>query len=169
MMALGLVAVAEPLVATLAVEKFVGWPLLLGGIVGVVGAFAGFRIRGFRWLLISALLAVAIGAYLISQPLGGIPSLMLAAALFFGAQGIAQFIIAIGHRAVFVSWLWIFLSSIVNFCLAGIILSGTAGTAMWTLGLMFGINLVMWGLALAATALACRAYPEVLPASKAAI
>jgi uncharacterized membrane protein HdeD (DUF308 family) len=168
MMVLGLLAVTEPVIATFAVEIFLGWLFLAGGIVGLTGVFAGRRIPGFWWWIVIALLAITIGAYLIWQPRAGILSLTLAAAIFFGAQGIAQFVIAIGHRAVFVSWVWMLLSSVVNFGLATIILSGTLGTAAWTLGLMFGINLFMWGLALIVTALACRKNPNVLPASKAA-
>ena len=160
MAALGLIAVAEPVVATFDVEKFLGWVLLVGGIVGLAGVFTWQRMRGFRWMFVAALLSIAIGAYLVWRPTGGILSLTLAAAVFFGAQGIAQFVIAIGHRAVLASWVWLLLSGVVNFGLAVIILSGAPSAAPRTLGLMFGINLFMWGLALAMTALACRAIPH---------
>jgi len=160
MAALGLIAVAEPIVATFDVEIFVGWLLLVGGIVGLAGAFAWQRIRGFRWMVVAALLAIAIGAYVVWRPTRGILSLTLAAGVFFGAQGIAQFVIAIGHRAVLASWVWMLLSGIINFGLAVIILSGAPSAAPRTLGLMFGINLFMWGIALVMTALACRAIPD---------
>jgi len=111
-------------------------------------------------MFVAALLSIAIGAYLVWRPTSGILSLTLAAAVFFGAQGIAQFIIAIGHRAVLASWVWMLLSGIINFGLAVIILSGAPSAAPRTLGLMFGINLFMWGIALVMTALACRAIPD---------
>jgi len=160
MAALGLIAVAEPIVATFDVEIFLGWVLLIGGIVSLAGVFAWQRMRGFRWMIVAALLATAIGAYLVWRPSKGILSLTLAAAVFFGAQGIAQFVIAIGHRAVLASWVWLLLSGAVNFGLAVIILSGAPSAAPRTLGLMFGINLFLWGMALVMTALACRAIPD---------
>ena len=57
---------------------------------------------------------------------------------------------------------------VVNLILALIILSGWPGTAAWTLGLLFGINLFMWGLSLVMTAVACRAVHDTPPATQAA-
>jgi uncharacterized membrane protein HdeD (DUF308 family) len=157
MMVLGLLAVGEPMLATLAVEIFAGWLFLISGIVGLAGVFTGRRVPGFWWALITALLAIAVGLYLIWRPLAGIVSLTLAVAAYFGAQGIVQIITAIAHRGVLPSWIWVMLGGVVNVVLAIIILSGWPGTVAWTLGLLFGINLFMWGLSLVMTALACRA------------
>ena len=167
MIALGLAAVGEPMVATLAVEKFAGWLFLLSGLVALAGVFTADRMRGLWWQVINALLAIVIGVYLIRRPLAGIVTLTLAVAAFFGAQGVVQIVTAIGHRGVLKSWVWLLLGGVVNLILAAIILSGWPGTASWVLGLLFGINLFMWGLALVMTALACRATPEAPPAMKA--
>lgn len=157
MTVLGLVAIAEPVMATFAVDIFVGSLFL---IIGIVGLAVPVAVLGFWSRMIVSLLAVCIGAFLIWRPFGGIVSVPLAAAVFFCAQGVAQIILAIGHRAQVASWIWILLSSLVNFTLAGIALSGVPDKALWALGLMFGTNLVMWGLALAMTALACRTSPQ---------
>jgi uncharacterized membrane protein HdeD (DUF308 family) len=147
------------MVATLAVTLFAGWLFLIGGIVGVVGMFTAHRASGFWWGLITAVLAIVVGAYLIWRPLTGVLSLTLAVAAFFGSQGILQIVAAVGHRGVLASWGWLLFNGIVNLILAGIILSGWPGTAEWTLGLLFGINLFMWGLSLVMTAIACRSAP----------
>lgn len=91
-------------------------------------------------MFVAALLATAIGVYLVWRPTRGILSLTLAATAFFNAQGLAQSVIAIGHRAVLASWVWMLLSGIINFGLAVIILSGALSAAPRTLGLMFGIK-----------------------------
>jgi len=156
MVALGVAAVVEPMIAALAVEIFVGWLLLGAGMLSLTGTITGHPILNFRWALLGAFLSIATGLFLIARPFGGVVSLTLAAAIFFGAQGIAQFIVALSHRAVLVTWTWILLSSLVNFGLLVVILSGTSGSGGWTLGLMFGINLFIWGLALVMTALASR-------------
>jgi uncharacterized membrane protein HdeD (DUF308 family) len=159
MMVFGLIAVGEPMVATLAVTLFAGWLFLIGGIVGLIGTLTTHRASGFWWGLITAVLAIVVGAYLIWRPLAGVLSLTIAVAAFFGTQGILQIVAAVGHRGVLASWGWLLVSGIVNLILAGIILSGWPGTAEWTLGLLFGINLFMWGLALVMTAIACRNTP----------
>ena len=168
MVVLGLLALFEPMIATLAVEIFAGWLFLVSGIVGLVGAFTARRVPGFWWGLITALLALALGLYLIWRPLAGILSLTLAVAAFFSAQGIVQIITAIEHRSVLPSWIWMLVGGVVNLILALIILSGWPGTAAWTLGLLFGINLFMWGLSLVMTAVACRAVHDARPATQGA-
>jgi len=168
MVVLGLLALFEPMVATLAVEIFAGWLFLVSGIVGLVGVFTARRVPGFWWGLITAVLALALGLYLIWRPLVGILSLTLAVAAFFSAQGIVQIISAIEHRSVLASWIWLLFGGVVNIILAVIILSGWPGTAAWTLGLLFGINLFMWGLSLVMTAIACRAVHDAPPATQAA-
>jgi uncharacterized membrane protein HdeD (DUF308 family) len=46
---------------------------------------------------------------------------------------------------------------VINLLLAAIILSGWPGSATWTLGLLFGVNMFMWGVSLVMTAIGCRA------------
>lgn len=167
MVILGIVAVAAPMVATLAVEDFAGWLFVIGGIVGLAGMLARPMPR-FWWGLITALLAIAIGVYLIGRPLAGVLSLTLAVGTYFAAQGMMQIVTAIGHRSTLNSWIWLLVSGVVNLFLAVIILTGLPGTAAWTLGLLLGINLIMWGVSLVTTALACRAGPVAPQARKAA-
>ena len=168
MIILGVLAVGEPMVATLAVTLFAGWLFLFSGIVGLAGIFTARRVPGFWWALIMALLAIVVGIYLIWRPLSGTLSLTLAVGAFFGAQGIVQIITAIGHHKVLRSWVWMLVTGIANVILALIIWGGFPGTAEWVLGLLFGINLLLWGFSLVMTALACRAVPDTAPTAKAA-
>jgi uncharacterized membrane protein HdeD (DUF308 family) len=94
--------------------------------------------------------------------------LTLAVGAFFGAQGIVQIITAIGHHQVLRSWVWVLLTGIANVILALIIWAGFPGTAEWVLGLLFGINLLLWGFSLVMTSIACRAVSDATPAAKAA-
>jgi uncharacterized membrane protein HdeD (DUF308 family) len=168
MIILGILAVGEPMVATLAITLFAGWLFLISGIVGLVGTFSARRVPGFWWALITAILAILVGIYLIWRPFSGILSLTLAVGAFFGAQGIVQIITAIGHHKVLQSWVWMLITGIANVILALIIWGGFPGTAEWVLGLLFGINLLLWGFSLVMTAIACRAVPAAAPAAKAA-
>jgi uncharacterized membrane protein HdeD (DUF308 family) len=167
MIILGVLAVGEPMVATIAVTLFAGWLFLFSGIVGLAGIFTARHVPGFWWALITAILAILVGIYLIWRPLAGTLSLTLAVGAFFGAQGIVQIITAIGHHQVLRSWVWMLITGIANVILALIIWGCFPGTAEWVLGLLFGINLLLWGFSLVMTALACRAVPESAPAAKA--
>jgi uncharacterized membrane protein HdeD (DUF308 family) len=157
MIILGVLAVGEPMVATLAVTLFAGWLFLFSGIVGLAGIFTARRVPGFWWALIMALLAVVVGIYLIWRPLAGTLSLTLAVGAFFGAQGIVQIITAVWYHRALRSWVWMLITGIANVILALIIWGGFPGTAEWVLGLLFGINLLLWGFSLVMTAIACRA------------
>jgi uncharacterized membrane protein HdeD (DUF308 family) len=154
---LGVLALAEPMIASVAVTIFAGWLFLVGGAIGLIGVFTAHRVPGFWWGLITALLSLAAGVYLLWQPLAGTLSLTLVVAAFFAAEGVLQIIFAAGHRNVIDSWIWMAVAGVANLILAAILFSGWPGTAAWALGILFGINLLMWGLALVMTALACRA------------
>jgi uncharacterized membrane protein HdeD (DUF308 family) len=168
MIILGVLAVGEPMVATLAVTLFAGWLFLFSGIVGLAGIFTARRVPGFWWALIMALLAIVVGIYLIWRPLAGTLSLTLAVGAFFGAQGIVQIITAVWYHRALRSWVWMLITGIANVILALIIWGGFPGTAEWVLGLLFGINLLLWGFSLVMTAIACRAVGDAPQAGKAA-
>jgi uncharacterized membrane protein HdeD (DUF308 family) len=158
--ALGLLAIGAPLVATIVVVKLTGWLFFIGGIIGLVSFFTGRDVPGSVWSFITSALAILAGIYLLRQPLSGMLSLTLVLAAFFIAQGISQIFAALAHKRALKSWGWVLLSGIVDLILAGIILRGWPETSAWILGLLVGINLLMYGVSLIMTALAARSIPD---------
>ena len=157
MVILGLLAAASPFIATLAVETFVGWLFLTGGFVGLAVLLTTRNVPGFVWALISALLAILIGIFLLRRPFVGLESLTIALVVFFAVHGVVQILKSLAHRQLFVrSWLWTAISGIADLMLVGLIIVGWPGSVAWSLGLLIGINLFMSGLALVMTAIACR-------------
>jgi uncharacterized membrane protein HdeD (DUF308 family) len=151
---LGLLAIALPPIATLAVEILIGWLFLVSGIVGLVMTFWMRQAPGFWWSLVSAILGIAAGIVLIAYPLTGALSLTLILILFFTIEGVASIMFALDHkRELSGRWGWMLASGIVDLILAGIILVGLPGTAAWAIGLLVGINMVFGGSALIAMAL----------------
>src|ERR1700747_383321 len=55
---LGLLAIALPMVAGLAVTVLFGWLFLISGIVGLFTTFSMRRVPGFWWSLLSGVLGV---------------------------------------------------------------------------------------------------------------
>jgi uncharacterized membrane protein HdeD (DUF308 family) len=155
---LGIGAVLIPQVATVAVAIFIGWALLLTGIVGLVTTFRMRGAPGFGWSLLSAVISVAAGAILLWSPLSGAFSLTVILTVFLIFEGIASIMLALNHRNGFSGrWAMLLFSGVVDLILAAIIFTGLPGTAAWAIGLLVGINLVFGGSVLISMALHARA------------
>jgi uncharacterized membrane protein HdeD (DUF308 family) len=98
---LGLLAAASPFFATLVVETFAGWLFLTGGFVGLAALFTTRNVPGFVWALLSAVLAILIGAFLVWRPFAGLVTLTVALAIFFAVHGILQILTSLDHRRLF--------------------------------------------------------------------
>jgi len=146
-----------PPVATVAVELFIGWLILLSGVLGLVMTFQTRGSPGFGWSLLSALLGIVVGIALVMWPLSGVLSLTVMLTAFLTLEGVASIMYALAHRRESSSrWELMLVSGIVDLILAGLILAGLPGTAAWAIGLIVGINLLFGGVALVAMALQAR-------------
>jgi len=155
---LGLLAVVVPMVASLAVTIVIGWLFLISGIVGLASTFAMRRAPGFWWSLLSGVLGVAVGGWLLVEPEQGLVSLTYLLIAFFIIEGIATIMFALDHRAALSGrWAWMLVSGIVDLFLAAVILAGLPGTVAWALGLIVGINMVFGGASMIGMALAAHA------------
>ena len=154
--ALGLLAIGAPFLATVVVVKLAGWLFLIGGVVALASLFTGRRVPGSFWSFLSAIVSILVGIYILYRPLSGMLSLTLVLAAFFFAQGLTQIFASLSHRRVLRSWGWVLLSGIVDLILAGIIMSGWPETSAWVLGILVGVNLFMFGIALIMTAFASK-------------
>jgi len=154
---LGVAAIIIPPIATLAVEILLGWIFLICGIAGLVTTFWMRQAPGFRWSLVSAIVAIAAGAALLAWPLNGIVSLTLVLIVFFAVEGVASIMFALEHkRELSGRWGWMLVNGITDLILAAVVLAGLPGTAAWALGLLVGIDMVFGGMALTAMALHAR-------------
>jgi len=154
---LGLLAVAVPLLASLAVTMLFGWLFLISGIVGLITTFSMRQAPGFWWSVLSAVLGILVGGLLLAQPALGLVTLTYVLIAFFVVEGVATIMFALDHRSKLSGrWGWMLVSGIVDLFLAAIILMGLPGTVAWALGLIVGINMVFGGGSLIAMALSAR-------------
>ncbi len=157
MLILSILALAGPAVATIAVDIYVGWLLLISGFVGVFAAFATRDVPAFLWTLLTAILSIVVGAMLIWKPAEGAMSLTIVFTAFFLAEGVFRIIVSFTYRdAVPGSWGWVLASGIFDLVLAAIIIISWPVSATWTLGIIVGINLFASGFAVVVTALEAR-------------
>lgn len=154
----GIFSILVPEVATLAAEIFIGWLLLISGLIGIFAVFsAGTSMPGFGWNLLTAFLYAACGAALLWSPLAGVLTLTLFLTAYLLAGGVMQIIAAFGFRTSMPKiWGWVLVSGVIDVALAVLIFSGLPGTAAWVLGLLVGLNLLTTGVALVMAALHAR-------------
>ena len=154
---LGLAAMIVPPLASLAVTIFLGWMFLVSGIAGLAMTFWARQMPGFWWSLISAALAVAAGIVLLARPAEGALTLTIVVGAYFLAEGVTTLMYALEHRRELSErWSWMLVAGLMDILIAGIIIAGLPGSALWAVGLLVGINLVFGGAALIGMALAAR-------------
>lgn len=146
LMALGCVAIAFPLVTTIAVKIFLGWLFLIGGVVQIVHAFSTQKWSQFFLSLVVGALYVFVGGWLALFPLAGIITLTILLAAMFIVQGVLEFGMALRIRPRG-GWGWMLISGIIAIFVGLLIFGGLPSTAAWAIGLLVGINLISSGFA----------------------
>jgi uncharacterized membrane protein HdeD (DUF308 family) len=154
---LGAIAIVLPPIATLAVTILVGWLFLISGIMGLITTFAMRKAPGFWWSLLSAVLGIVVGVWLLASPIAGAFSLTILLVAFFIIEGVASIMFALDHkRELSGRWGWMLVSGIIDLVLAVFIFAHLPSTAAWAIGLLVGINMIFGGSALTAMALHAR-------------
>jgi len=157
MTVLGVAAVIWPHVSTLAVDVYVGWLLLVGGLLSLAIMLFAPNVAGIFWSLLTGSVLVFAGLLLVLYPVQGVASLTLGLMVLFICEGIFQIVGSLAYRKWFPgSWGWMLASGIADFVLAYVIISGWPGTAGWALGLIVGANLISSGVATMIVANAAR-------------
>jgi uncharacterized membrane protein HdeD (DUF308 family) len=157
LLVLGILAIAVPPIATLAVEIIIGWLFLVSGIVGAITTFWMRTAPGFWWSLLSAILGIGAGIVLLVSPATGVVSLTLILISFFIIEGVASIMFALDHkRELSGRWGWMLASGVIDLILAAAVFVMLPGAAAWVIGLLVGINLVFGGSALIGMAVHAR-------------
>lgn len=157
LLVLGATAIVLPPLATVAVTILIGWLLLVSGVIGLFTSFWMREAPGFWWSLLSAVVAIVVGAMLLGAPLIGAVSLTIVLVGFFIIEGAVTIMFALDHkRELSGQWGWMLVSGLIDLVLGAMIFAGLPSTAAWAIGLLVGINMVFGGAALISMALAAR-------------
>ncbi|SRR5579883_1150734 len=161
MIVLGIAAIAEPFIATIAITIAIAWTLLIAGIVRVVHAFQSRQKSFWPKFVIGALYIIA-GIVLIGNVLGGALSLTLALGIVFLIEGIFEVITAFQVRPDR-NWGWTLFSGISAIILGILILYQWPFSAAWVLGLLVGINFLFTGAWMLMLSMPLRTFPNHRP------
>ncbi|MGZ8953514.1 MAG: HdeD family acid-resistance protein [Methylovulum sp.] len=141
---LGTLAIIVPHIFTTAITVFLGWLLLMGGIVQIIRAASIFNMPGFSLWIIIGILQLIIGYFLVTEPTQGSLTLTMLLTVFFAMEGFTKIYLAFVMRPV-ANWSWVFFSGITALFLAMLVWVGWPDTGTWVLGLLVGINMVFLG------------------------
>ncbi len=154
-MLLGFLAIAVPFAATLVSTIFLGWLLVVGGIAHAVHAARSRTWRGFPWEVLSAVLHVVAGVLVVAFPVAGTLTLTLVLAAFFTVEGVLKIVRAVQHQGM-ERWGVLLFDGIVTLALGVLNWTQWPGAAVWVIGLLVGVELLVGGVAMLSLAASAR-------------
>ena len=140
----GTAAILFPFLSTLSTELFVGWLLVIGGIVQMVHAFRTKEWGGFFWEFLIGALEVIAGVILLSYPLAGLVALTVFLAVMFIIEGAFRAALAFKIKPQ-AGWGWVLAGGIVSGLVGVMIWAHLPSSSFWAIGLLVGINIAMAG------------------------
>ncbi|MGF1607216.1 MAG: HdeD family acid-resistance protein [Rhodothalassiaceae bacterium] len=152
---IGVVAILLPFAASLAASLMVGALFAAAGIIQCVTAFRARRASRIAWGFFIGLVGLAAGAILLAFPLSGVVALTLFLAAYFIVSGLMKLIFAFRARPAG-GWGWMIAGGLASLLLGFLIWAGLPSSAFWVLGLLVGIDLMLYGAALIALVTAAK-------------
>jgi len=144
MIVAGILAIALPQIAGVAVNILVGWMLVFSGGAHLVYAWQTRHNRGFVWELLLGILYFFVGAYLLFNPITGLVSLTLALSFYLLVEGILEFVLSYMLRSMPGAG-WLLFDGIVTEILAFMIWRTWPWSSDWAIGTLVGVSMVFGG------------------------
>ena len=151
----GIIALLNPLAATLTAELLTGYLFIAIGVLMLLSIFADDSWGSRLLSLVLGLVILVIGVNLVSNPLQGVLKLTVVVALLMLFIGVLRIVFAFrmptaGLKAMLI------LAGIVSLVLGGMILSSFPFSAAVVLGILVAIELISNGISLIVLGLAAR-------------
>ncbi|MGA7486691.1 MAG: HdeD family acid-resistance protein [Xanthobacteraceae bacterium] len=143
----GIVALAYPALSSVAVVFFLGWLLIVGGILQAISLIGAHHVPHFWLQLVSVALFLIVGVLFLRNPGESLVTLTLLLIVLFLVEGISKVIFALTIRPL-PNWGWVLGSGIVGILLSFYLWASIPVTAVWLIGVLLGIELICEGVAL---------------------
>jgi uncharacterized membrane protein HdeD (DUF308 family) len=141
---LGMLAIALPLIAAIAVTSVVAWLMIFGGLTHLSVAFSARGAGSFFWELLVSIAYVFAGGYMAFHPLIGVATLTLLLTSIFLVEGvleIAAFFQVRKQRGAG----WMLLDGIITLALAALIWAHWPSSSAWAIGTIVGVSMLVSG------------------------
>jgi membrane protein HdeD len=139
----GIIALGHVALASAISVLFLGWTILFGGVALAVGALVGWKDPGRRWDLALGALLFLVGLGFVRNPGVGLLTLTLLAGSLLLVGGIVRLVAAFqpgAPRAL------LLLSGAVTLLLGFMVFAQWPVSALWFLGTILGIELILEGI-----------------------
>jgi uncharacterized membrane protein HdeD (DUF308 family) len=140
----GILAIGYPHVWTTGIILMIGWILAITGVVRLVDALFTQKQGGFAWKIIGSILYVLSGIILLKFPLTGSLTLTFIIGTFLIIEGISKTAFAADMRPL-PGWNWAMFDGVLSIIFGGVVLIFLPSAALWLIGLLLGIKLLVAG------------------------
>jgi uncharacterized membrane protein HdeD (DUF308 family) len=144
MIVAGVLAIAIPQVAGIAVNAVVAWLLIFSGVAHLVFAWHMRTTGGFVWELLMGILYGFVGVYLLLHPVAGLASLTLALAIYLFAEGILELVLSFQLRPM-PGANWLLFDGVITLILGVMIWRTWPSSTEWVIGTLVGISMLFSG------------------------
>jgi uncharacterized membrane protein HdeD (DUF308 family) len=143
----GVLALVYPLISSTAIIYLLGWILIISGLLQGMGLIGARQVPHFWLELISVVLAIVIGLFLLRQPETGLLLFSVLLIVYLMVEGFAKVSFALTIRP-FPNWGWVLASGVIGILLAIYLWANIAAASALLLGILLGILLISEGAAL---------------------
>jgi len=157
----GIVAIASPLAAGIAVNVLIAWLLVFSGCVHLVFSWYTRTTGGFLWELLVGILYIFIGAYLLMHPVAALKALTLALAIYLLLEAILEFALGLKLRPLPGSG-WLLFDGVITLILAVMIWRAWPSSSEWAIGILVGVSMLFSGTSRLMISLAARSVTSKL-------
>jgi uncharacterized membrane protein HdeD (DUF308 family) len=151
----GIVAIAVPQAAGIAVNLLVGWLLVFSGVTHLIFSWHTRHTGGMIWELLLGILYAFVGAYLLYRPVAGLATLTLALAFYLFAEGVLELVLSFRLRPMPGSG-WLLFDGIITLILGVMIWRTWPSSTEWVIGTLVGISMLLSGFSRLMISLAAR-------------
>ncbi|MEH6832769.1 MAG: DUF308 domain-containing protein [Sulfitobacter sp.] len=137
-------AILFPLIGTLSVVWIVGVALIVASIAQSVAAFSYPKWSGIVLGLLVAALWLVAGLFLLLRPLEGVFALTVVVAAVFLIEGVLKTILSFQIRPL-AGWGWLLFDGLFTVVLGGMLWWQLPLSALWALGTLAGISIMLSG------------------------
>lgn len=143
---LGLLAVATPLAAGVAVSLVLGWIILFGSATHFTYAWLERGAGAVLWQILIAVVYLFAALWILLHPVGGVAALTLMLAFYIAAEGVLE-LAAFSAIHGLPGTAWFLVDGIISLIVAALILFDWPSNSVWAVGTLVGVSLIMSGIA----------------------
>ena len=157
MIILGVIGLSMEVSLTVVSVLYFGFLVVFGGVVMLIDAFKAGEWSSKLWHVLIALVYIAAGIVMITNPAASAVWITLFLASFFVITGVFRLIIGFQARGRVENWGWIVFAGVISMLLGLVIFAQWPVSGLWVIGMFVAIELILQGFSMISIARAVRA------------